>query len=903
MDDKPSTITPSGTRSALTLVALVTLLAANIFAPPVQAAEKTNSTPAPSPAITEPDPDQSRILGIRVGSYMLDDLVSAYAINNSTYLPLGAIAQLTDMAIKVEPANGTASGFIFREDRRFFLDIARGEVTLAGKRQSIDMQKIRIYPDDIYIEADILSKWMPFTIDVDLFSSLITVKSEEKLPLEQRIEREKRFVNIAANKPAKDKGYPNIIEPYSQWTLPRFTATFRDSITSSGSQTTNALNYSIHATNDIFKLESSIYLSGDDQEPLRDTRITLGRKDPDNGLLGGLKASEFAFGHIDIGQSAHVTRSATPQPGAFVSTYPLDRSSEFDRHTFIGDLPTGWEVELYRNNSLIGLARSDNKGQYRFEDIPLFFGDNFFRLVFYGPQGQKREETRNFNLSDIVAKPGQQFYSIQSTQDPDGGIQNSLSWDRGINSKISMHLGYDSLTLGTDYLMGQPAEVHKYTNVGVKGLLGRFFLNGDYVKDSSNGQLSGFGLQMRVGDHTAIGAKYALLENFVSERYPLLADPTQSVTEANINTAIQKIGNMPRIPISFSLQQYQYASGATQNVLTNLISASVFRMAVSNNITHIQNGSQPQQTSGALQISRSNRNFSIRGDLNYTIAPTSDLTSAAITIDSIRAGNFILGFGISHSLIGSTQQYSARLTRAVGKFAINADSNVSSTGSVTAGFGVTIGVGREPRTPYWTTTATPIASMGAASVRVFMDNNDDGVFNSGDEPIEGIHIKQQGNPTVDKTNKDGIVLVTNLPPNRYIDLEPAVENLEDPLWVPTIKGVRLLSRPGATSLVDFPIIKTGEIDGTVYLYVNNRLQGVGDVDLELINSAGKLVKTIKTASDGFYVIGEVPTGDYLVRISPQQIRELGLFDVRAIQVTLSAKNQFISGINFRLEKR
>lgn len=902
-DPTGSFSTLQGTIPLLRLSALLVLLVFTSFAVNTQAAEtapaKTNSTPH----ITEPSPDQSRILGIRVHNYMLDDVIEAFAIDNSTYIPLGALAQVTDMAIKVDPANGVAQGYIFKENRRFFLDTARNEVTISGKRISIDPRKIRIYPDDIYVESDTLSKWMPFTIDVDLYASLLTIKSEEKLPFEQRIEREKIFKQISASSASRDKGYPGVIEAYAAWSVPRFTATLRDSVTSSNGQTTNSANYSIHATNDLFKLDSSLYLAGDNKDPFRDARIKLGRKDPDNGLLGGLRASEFAFGSIDVGQSAYVTRSAEPQPGAYLSTYPLDRANEYDRHTFVGELPDGWDVELYHNNALVGLVHSDATGQYRFKDIPLYFGDNYFRLVFYGPQGQRREESQNFNLSDMVTKPGQQFYSVQTNQDPDGGYQSNVSWDSGLSKDLSLHLQYDALTLGSNFLNGKPAEKRSYMNVGLKGLLGGIFVSGDYVKDTDNGQLSAIGLQSRIGAYTSLGAKYILLDNFTSERFPLLADPTQAVTEASLNTAIPKTSLLPRIPITFTLRQDLLASGATQNTLSNTISASVYRTAVTNTLNYTKSGSLAAQTSGALQLSRSTQHFSIRGDLNYLVQPTSDLSSAGITLDSIRAGNFLLGFGISHSLSTSTQQYTARATRAVGKFAINADASVSSNGDVTAGFGITIGVSQEPRTPYWTTTATPVAGMGAASVRVFLDNNDDGIYDEGDEPIPGVGIKRQGNPGFKKTNKDGILLVTNLPPNRYVDLEPNTSDLEDPMWVPSVKGVHLLSRPGATSLIDFPIIVTGEIDGTTYLYANNRLRSVGDVKLELINSHGKLVKTIKSASDGFYVISEVPVGQYLVRISPKQVQQLGLHEIPPIQVTISSKRQFISGINFRLEKK
>ncbi|MDX5152247.1 MAG: hypothetical protein R3188_07205, partial [Acidiferrobacterales bacterium] len=503
-----------GTTLLLRLSALLVLLAFASFTINTQAAEtvhaKTNSTIR----ITEPNTDQSRILGIRVHNYMLDDVIEGYAIDNSTYIPLGALAQVTDMAIKVDPANGVAQGFIFKEDRRFFLDIARHEVTISGKLISVDPQKIRIYPDDIYVESDTLSKWMPFTIDVDLYASLVTIKSEEKLPFEQRIEREKIFKQISTRSTSSDKGYPGIVEPYATWSIPRFTATLRDTVTSNNGQTTNSANYSIHATNDLFKLDSSMYLAGDNNDPFRDARIKLGRKDPDNGLLGHIRASEFAFGSIDVGQSAYIARSAEPQPGAYLSTYPLDRANEYDRHTFVGELPDGWDVELYHNNALVGLVHSDATGQYRFEDIPLYFGDNYFRLVFYGPQGQRREESKNFNLSDMVTKPGQQFYSIQTNQDPDGGYQSNVSWDGGLSKDLSLHLQYDDLTLGSDFLNGQPAEKRKYMNVGLKGLLGGMFISGDYVKDADNGQLSSIGLQSRIGAYTSLGAKYIVLDNF-----------------------------------------------------------------------------------------------------------------------------------------------------------------------------------------------------------------------------------------------------------------------------------------------------------------------------------------------------------------------------------------------------
>ncbi len=59
-----------------------------------------------------------------------------------------------------------------------------------------------------------------------------------------------------------------------------------------------------------------------------------------------------------------------------------------------GILPTGYEVELYRNDILVGSVRTAVNDQYEFLEVPVDYGVNVFRLVFYGPQGQRREEVR-----------------------------------------------------------------------------------------------------------------------------------------------------------------------------------------------------------------------------------------------------------------------------------------------------------------------------------------------------------------------------------------------------------------------------------------------------------------------------------------------------------------------------
>jgi hypothetical protein len=92
--------------------------------------------------------------------------------------------------------------------------------------------------------------------------------------------------------------------------------------------------------------------------------------------------------------------------------------------------------------------------------------------------------------------------------------------------------------------------------------------------------------------------------------------------------------------------------------------------------------------------------------------------------------------------------------------------------------------------------------------------------------------------------------------------------------------VRLVPRPGKINAVDFAVIMTAEIDGTVYLFNRQqRARGLGDIELELVDGNGKVVRRTKSASDGYYVVPSVPPGDYSLRVPRGQLKARGLIAI------------------------
>ncbi|MBE9532491.1 MAG: hypothetical protein IMF04_00065, partial [Proteobacteria bacterium] len=137
-----------------------------------------------------PRDNDLRLLEIRVAQYKLEDVIPAYQYEDVVLIPIGILSELLDIAIKVKP--GSAQGFIFKEEWTFMLDTTRAEVILQGKPESYDRSLVHELDDDIYVESNLLSKWMLMTLDIDLFSSRMWITSKEKLPFLKRLEREQR---------------------------------------------------------------------------------------------------------------------------------------------------------------------------------------------------------------------------------------------------------------------------------------------------------------------------------------------------------------------------------------------------------------------------------------------------------------------------------------------------------------------------------------------------------------------------------------------------------------------------------------------------------------------------------------------------------------------------------------
>ena len=194
-----------------------------------------------------------------------------------------------------------------------------------------------------------------------------------------------------------------------------------------------------------------------------------------------------------------------------------------------------------------------------------------------------------------------------------------------------------------------------------------------------------------------------------------------------------------------------------------------------------------------------------------------------------------------------------------------------------------------------------MAPTGAASVRVFLDKNQNGVLDPGEPLIEGAGFAVNGGGTLARTGADGIAYLNRLPVKQNVDIGFDVSTLEDPQLAAQQKGYRIVPLPGKVSQLDFAVSITGEIDGTTYLVVNGQRRAVGDLDIELVDANRKVVGTAKNASDGYFVLSSVVPGNYMLRVSKHQLGRLGLTDLGMHMLTMAADGSFINGKELYVE--
>ena len=826
---------------------------------------------APDPAALQApnwkaDPDEQFILDVNIHALKLGDTVRAYNPPEGTCVVLGDFLTALDVPMRIDLGAKRASGWAFKESNRIDIDYAALRAVYGGnKSEAIAPGTIRETPEGWCVQTAALTRWFGITVKPMTAGSALLLQSDAKLPVELAMERQQRAKRIH---PASFdlKNLPQVRIPYRMWRTPAL-----DFVVSGGATYRAGDGVKVDRQSSVYAAGEIAHLSYDAQVTTTTKgkpnllRVRAFRSDPDGHLLGPLKATHIGFGDVE-GFDSRLTGSIAAGRGAVITNRPLTARTAFDRTRIEGDLPSGWEAEIYRNGELLGFAKAGSSQRYVFDDVQLLYGENRIRVVLYGPQGQVREREELLNVGqDNVPKgktwywaganqPGRDLISLEKP--PDASIlpraQAGISVEHGLDTRTSVGV------LARAMLVGD----HRLTFVEgtVRRSVGAALLEVSAARESNGGTAAHAQLLGK------FGRVYVNAEALIANDFHLRGGQAESVREGRIALDVPfRVGKV-MLPVHTEAHLVDRTDGSRMLEAAARLSASLDRFNLGTELhyrkDYVPAGTGPpaELTAGLLGSGHIG-SVRLRGETDFDISPTARFRSAEVsaywTATEHSDWEGVLAYD------GQEHRARARLTHILrlDSFALALTGEAATDGSVAFGFNLNFSV--DPRHGF-TLSRRPLAEGGMVRATVFQDLNENGVRDPG-EPLEkGALITTGTRQAERKTDAGGSVIVGGLTPYMAVPVGVDLTSLDDPMLTPKKALQVVVPRPGVPADVMIGLVGGGDVEGAL---MKSGELGFEGVDLELVDGKGKVVGTARTDFDGFFVFERVAYGNYTLRVS------------------------------------
>lgn len=772
----------------------------------------------------------------------------AYQATPLWFLPLSEFSDAVGFAIRVTPHFGKATGYFLSENRSFFLETSACTAKVEGKAQKYDCKLVIPKGEEIYVDSRLLEKWFPVQFKIDTYRSLIQVIPLEKLPEQLKKEREALLMTTQALSMTQEPGFQKMETPNQLLTQPFLDQQLSFSRQFSPEANSNRFQHTTEMGNEILGFESYGYLLGTEKK-IEQWQASLAKRDPEGKILGPFHLTEARFLYLNLPPLPLITEGRAGR-GVFFSNYPLNTPSNYGTQNFEGPLPTGWEVELYRNDFLLDRQVSNPSGRYAFRNIPLQYGRNQFRLNFYGPRGERKTQYETFHIDPTLIRPDSHDFRTGFAVLPDEKRRFVLQYEQSL---------IPNLSLGTGVLHDDnPTKTYAY--LGATSFLGPLLLSSN-IAGSHEGQA--YDLGVRTGyQNVFLGGKYSrFLNGYSSELFESTGSTRLfDLTNANLSYILP----FPfSIAMTWDISHRNYIDTNRQTVLKNLLSTNTGAIFWNHEFDWYFNDFSPFR--GKLDLSYLPASTLLRLGMEYVKDGINYIESEAIQrINESYSISLLLRRQLKQHFWqarGSALKLFS-FTSAGFDFAVNSPDNYS------LGMVFSYSLGFDPRNSVPYIQRDFQVPYGAAAILIFKDLNHNLKWDPGEPPLPKIALKLNQRETDFVSGEEGKILLSRLPANIPVDLSLTDRSFSDPFVRPAIKGIRFIPKASSTTPIEMPVMTVGEVDGYVLVEKGNKTKPKRGISIELLTKDDFIVSTTRTDSDGFYVFDAVHPGEYQVKVSP-----------------------------------
>ncbi len=846
-------------------------------------------------AVQRPD-DQMLIIGVWLGSTSLHDGLVAYSDGERVFLPLLELCKTLDISIHGSVDAGTAEGWFRDESWRFVLDTNRRILSLNGREQTIDWSLVERHEQDFYVPSEWFGDWLGLTLDVQLGNSRIHLPSGQQLPLEQTLERKDRWATQQRQRPAAMRNTPMTQAKNAWLAWPSIDATVSLGLNGDRDTSITSTRMDLLATGELLRSNATLSLNARDdsrQGSTIDSRLRLGRP--------ATSADDIGWSAGDI-NSPLMPLLIAQADGLGIRVGNIDDAqslADFSRTTLRGEALNGWDVELYRNNDLIAFLTVGSANQYQFDEVALQPGLNLFRVVMYGPQGQRRERLERIVIgNDMLTKGEQHWQGFALLRDERllPGPLNDSEQQRGLAGSLMAGFGYrraltSRWSMGLDALTAEldDGQQHRYlsarTQAGWLGLL----LEGQWLRDFIGGWAGRVSAQS-LGIANNAGIDYERFADFDSPEINGIEggdDLTDRLRARWNNRSFASLSST----LEYELNRYRRTAGADAGTIRETRTARVRlsqrwrALTASTSLEARQETDRPTLVDGGMLLNYRRPHFDIASQWSYRVAPEASLRTANITANWNLRKDLRLRANLNRNFDQNVRtRFDLGLSWTASRWLTSLNAGRDTDGRYEIGLSIFTSLQRADRR--WRADSRSGTGTSSVLAHVFLDRNGNGRFDDDDKPLPDVRFSAGMGGDVPTTDARGIAMLTRLPANQSMTIAIRDDSLGNPYWIPLSPVQQIRAQPGQIVALSFPVMQSAEIDGTVYFMKGAERKPASNVSLQLLDRSGALVRELRTAFDGAYLFDRVAPGDYTLQVAPEQLSRLSLQapDVRSFSL-------------------
>ncbi len=720
----------------------------------------------------------------------------------------------------------------------FHLYLTDCSFELDDKKQKTSCQNILYFEEEFFLSRIFVESLLKMNITYLPYKSEIQIFTEESYPILEKLKRNKNAKKSSAKK-TYDPGFPH--QESDSQTLKNFYWDQQLSLHLKNRDKGEASYYS-NLTSDVIDHEVQVTTqgTGDNNE------FTTGliRRD----FYGSEKnkyISNYQIGTVVI-PTAEIIGGPTGGEGVYLTNRDQNQLISFGQREIEGNLRPEWEVELYVNDILFSRQTANSLGRYRFTDVPVLYGTNIFRLEFYGPQGERRTEYLNSNITQKNLKSNELQYEAGATADSSRTeAQTQISY--GLSDNFSTYFAYSRYNLGSE------TQARDYSVLGLNSLWDNFSGSLFYGEDfTEKGSFLAVRSQLTL-NRNVLQLLYVDGNQFRSTNFSASGDFIDKTLQSDFSLSFLGFASMLYRVRHDVFENQRTANSALQFIVFSINSLS---FQLKNDIVHgVDNEAQAIYTYFRNQF-RLTTSYGLDGvnsaGLEYRKRFARDSSIyASYRRDYIDNQN-IVEAGYQHRFnrfIAGLEGYS------------NGDLDHQVFLRLRTSFGYNSN-GHNVRM-----SSDLLASRGNLCATVFLDDNNDGVFNrESEEALEDVEISWiQGN-RIFKTDEDGEAFLTDLPLYQAADIQILHSSLKDPQLSFPQKGFRTYLQKGQCLELNFAMVRIHDIEGQI---IKTNSNTPPRTTLILYNSQTKTEIKERSDRDGYFLFSNIPPGTYSLKVEEE----------------------------------